>query len=124
VLVRYFTQDDPQQSKKATAIVAEAAKKGEKLLVHPIVLCELVWVLETAYGYGRSEVATTLDRILRTAQLEIPDKETAWNAWADYRSGAGDFADYLIARANGRFGAAHTLTFDQALRGHRQFRVL
>jgi predicted nucleic-acid-binding protein len=124
VLVRYLTHDDPIQSKKASTIIEEAATKSEKLLIHPVVLCELVWVLETAYQCARSEVATTLDRILRTAQFEIPEKETAWSAWADYRTGKGDFADYLIGRANARLGAAHTVTFDQALKGHRQFRVL
>ena len=124
VMVRYLTQDEPAQAKKAVAIIEAAAAKGEKLLVHPVVLCELVWVLETAYDYGRSEVAATLDHILRTAQFEIADKETVWSAWADYRSGKGDFADYLIGRANDRLGAEHTVTFDQALKGHRQFRVL
>ena len=124
ILVRYLTQDEPAQAKKASAIIEEAATKGEKLLIHPVVLCELVWVLETAYDYGRREVATTLDRILRTAQFEVSDKETVWSAWADYRAGKADFADYLIGRANGRLGATHTVTFDLALKGHRQFRVL
>ncbi len=124
VLVRYLTHDDPDQSKKASAIIEGAATGGEKLLVQPVVLCELVWVLETAYDYGRNDVATTLDRILRTAQFEIPDKETVWSAWVDYRSGKGDFADYLIGRANSRFGATRTVTFDKELKGHRQFHVL
>ena len=124
VLVRYLTNDDPDQSKKASAIIEGAATKGEKLLVHPVVLCELVWVLETAYGYGRSDVAATLDHILRTAQFQIPEKDTVWSAWADYRSGKGDFADYLIGRANGQLGATHTVTFDKDLKGHRQFLVL
>jgi predicted nucleic-acid-binding protein len=66
----------------------------------------------------------TLDRILRTEQFEISEKETVWNAWAAYRSGKGDFADHLIGRANERLGAAHTATFDQDLKGWRQFRVL
>jgi predicted nucleic-acid-binding protein len=124
VLVRYLTHDDLDQAKKASAIIEGAATRGEKLMVHPVVLCELVWVLEAAYDYGRSEVASTLDRILRTAQFEVPDKETVWSAWADYRSGKADFADYLIGRANERLGATHTVTFDKALSGRRQFRVL
>ena len=124
VLVRYLTHDDPDQAKKASAIIEDAATKNEKLLINPVVLCELVWVLEAAYDYGRSEVASTLDRILRTAQFEIPDKETVWGAWADYRSGKADFADYLIGRANSRFGAAYTVTFDKELKEHRQFRIL
>jgi len=124
VLVRYLTQDEPAQARKATGVIEEAVTKGEKLLIQPVVLCELVWVLETAYDYGRRDVATTLDRILRTAQFEIADKETVWSAWADYCAGKADFADYLIGRANGRLGAAQTVTFDRALKGHRLFRVL
>ncbi|MEI6786847.1 MAG: type II toxin-antitoxin system VapC family toxin [bacterium] len=124
VLVRYLTHDDPCQAVKASKIVEEALSKGEKLLIHPVVLCELVWVLESAYDYDRSEVAVTLDRILRTAQFTILDKEIVWSAWGDYRSGKGDFSDYLIGRANGRFGAEHTVTFDKALKGSRLFRVL
>ena len=124
VLVRYLTHDDLNQSKKADAIVEGAVNKGEKLLIHPIVLCELVWVLESAYDYGRSEVAATLDRILRTAQFEIPEKDNVWGAWADYRAGKGDFADYLIGCASERHGAMHTVTFDKALNGHKHFNVL
>ena len=124
VLVRYLSQDEPAQARKAATVIEDAAAKGEKLLIHPVVLCELVWVLESAYGYGRADVAANLDRILRTAQFEVSDKEIVWSAWDDYRSGKGDFADYLIGRANGRFGAAHTVTFDQSLKGNRLFCVL
>ena len=124
VLVRYLTQDDLVQAKKATAIIEGAATGGERLLIHPVVLCELVWVLETAYDYTRTEMASILDRILRTAQFEIPQKETVWSAWADYRSGKGDFADHLIGREGERLGAQQTVTFDRELKGCRQFTVL
>jgi predicted nucleic-acid-binding protein len=124
LLVRYLTQDDLAQAKKAGEVIEKAAAKGEKLLIHPVVLCELVWVLETAYDYARKEVAVVLEKILRTAQSEIPEKETVWRAWGDYRSGKGDFADYLIGRANEHMGAEHTITFDQTLKPHKPFRVL
>ncbi len=124
VLVRYLTQDDRPQSKIATAVIEDAASRAERLLVHPIMLCELVWVLETVYDYTKQDVASILERILRTAQFEIPDKETAWSAWADYRSGKGDFSDYLIGRGNERLGAEHTATFDRALKGGKPFKVL
>lgn len=124
VLVRYLTHDDPSQSEKASLLIEEALANGGKLVIHPVVLCELVWVLESAYDYPRSEVTVTLDRILRTAQFTILDKEIVWSAWDDYRSGKGDFADYLIGRANRRFGADHTVTFDKALKGNKLFRVV
>ena len=123
VLVRYLTHDDLDQSKKASTIVEGAATKGEKLLIHPVVLCELVWVLETADDYGRSDVATTLTescaRLSSRFRTRIPLERLG-----RLSSGKGDFADYLIGRANGRLGATHTVTFDKELKGHRQFHVL
>jgi predicted nucleic-acid-binding protein len=123
VLVRYLTQDEPRQAAIAEREISEAVRGGESLLVQPIVLCELVWVLESAYDVTRMEVAATLERILRTAQFEIPQKETAWGALTDYRTGKGDFADYFIGRANADAGADVTLTFDRALKGSSRFRL-
>lgn len=124
VLVRYLTQDDPGQARTATTIIEETIADGGRLLLHPVALCELVWVLETAYGQDRAEVAAVLERILRTAQFEIPDKETAWKAWTDFRSGRADFADYLMGHDHRRSGADTTITFDRALKGHPLFRVV
>lgn len=124
VLVRYLTHDDVSQFEAAAKIIESSTVGDERFLIHPIVLCELVWVLESAYDYGRAEVSSVLERILRTAQFEIPDKETAWGAWDDYRAGRGDFADYLIGRANKGFGAGWTVTFDRGLKDCKQFRVL
>ena len=43
VLVRYLTQDDEGQAEVATKTIEGAAAKGEKMLIQPIILCELVW---------------------------------------------------------------------------------
>jgi len=69
VLVRYLTQDDPAQARKALRAIEDAASKGEDLFVANIVVCELVWVLETSYGYGRAEIIPVLEKILRTRLL-------------------------------------------------------
>jgi|APCry1669188970_1035186.scaffolds.fasta_scaffold89691_1 predicted nucleic-acid-binding protein len=124
VLVRYLTEDDPAQSRRAAAFIEEARRAQEQLLIQPVVLCELVWVLETAYDLPRETVAGILDRILRTAQFEVAHKTVMWRAWENYRSGPGDFADYLIGYANEDAGAAQTVTFDRGLRKSRHFRVL
>ena len=87
VLVRYLTQDHPAQSATAAREIEQAARSGAKLVISPIVLCELVWVLESAYDYGRSEVAGALDRILRTAQFEVLEKDLLWPALEEYRRG-------------------------------------
>ena len=124
ILVRYLTEDDPRQAAVAVKEIEGAGRKGEKLVVQPLVLCELAWVLECAYGVGKKELLDVFERILRTAQFEIPGKDIVWRALSDYRVGRGDFSDHLLGRLNEDEGASITMTFDRALRGNPRFHVL
>lgn len=124
VLVRYITQDDLHQAELAEREIEEAVLKGEKLVIQPIVLFELVWVLESAYGYRKSEVVPVVDQIMRTAQFEIIEKDILWKALGDFSGGGADLADYYIGHANDNFGASTTLTFDKALKTSPLFAVL
>jgi predicted nucleic-acid-binding protein len=124
VLVRYLTQDDPKQAAMATEVIEEAAAKEEKMFLHPLVFCELIWVLQSAYGFPKADILKVLERILRTAQFEISEKDLLWLALTDYRSGKGDFSDYYLGRANERAGAKVTLSFDTALNGEPRFQIL
>ena len=51
VLVRYITQDDENQALLAEKAIETARSRNEKLLIQPLVLCEMIWVLESAYGF-------------------------------------------------------------------------
>lgn len=124
VLVRYLTQDDPRQSRRASALVAEAVAGGERLFVSAVTLCELVWVLHGAYAFDRRTIAMALERILATAQLEIDQKDVVREALEDYRAGGGDFADYVIGRRGREAGCDRTATFDRRLKASALFRVL
>ena len=124
VLVRYLTQDDPVQAPKATQVIEEGASEGEVFYITSIVLCELVWVLEDAYGYSRSDIQAVLDRILRTAQCRFDNKEQLWLALQDYQMGKADFSDYLIGRLGMQAGCAETVTFDMSLNNSPHFRLL
>jgi predicted nucleic-acid-binding protein len=124
ILVRYLTEDDPRQAAAAVKEIEGAGRKGKKLVVQPLVLCELAWVLESAYGVGKKELLEVFDRILRTAQFEIPGKDVVWRSLADYRTGKGDFSDHLLGRLNESAGASVTITFDKALGGDPRFHVL
>ena len=124
ILVRYLTQDDARQAALANEEIEGAAGRGDKLLIQPLVLCELIWVLETAYGFAKADILAALERILRVAQFEIGDKDMVWQAFADYSRGRADFSDYYLGHANEKAGADVTLTFDKSLRGNKRFRVL
>ena len=124
VLVRYLTQDDEGQAEAATQAIEGASAKGEKMLIQPIVLCELVWVLESAYDFTKADLLRALEGVLRVAQFEIAEKDTVWQALSDFRREDGDFSDYYLGRANEKAGAAITLTFDKTLKGIPRFQVL
>ena len=123
VLVRFLVQDDPKQAARATAVIESALSSGETLFLNHIVLCETVWVLESAYEISKADVADVLDRLMLTPQVSFEDKEEARTALSEYRVGKGDFADYLIGEVNSRSGCLETVTFDRDLGGSTRFKL-
>jgi predicted nucleic-acid-binding protein len=124
VLVRYLVRDDKRQAERASACIREATAGGESCFINQIVLCELVWVLEAAYGFGKKEISEVLEKILATKQFEIDKKDTVRQAVGDYGQGKGDLADYLIGRINHEHGCDRTATFDRSLKDAPAFEVL
>ena len=124
VLVRYLTHDDPVQYEKVAAFIDAATDRGEQFVVNTAVLCELVWVLGTAYDYSRVEIAGALDQMFATAQFEIERLDEARQALGDFRATKADYSDALIGRINRSLGAEHTVTFDRALKDVETFRLL
>jgi predicted nucleic-acid-binding protein len=120
VLLRYLLKDDAPQAARAEREI----ERDERFLIDGIVLCEVVWVLETGYGFSRTEIAGALDKIAATAQFEIDAKDLVLGALVDFRRSAADFSDCLIGRRNRSAGASDTATFDRSLKGLEGFRLL
>lgn len=113
VLARYIVQDDPEQAERATALIETRCTREQPGHVDPVVLCELVWVLERAYGYTRTTVSAVLRQILSTAELTVAFPDSAWAALRAYEQGSADYADYLIGAHNRSAGCETTYTFDR-----------
>jgi predicted nucleic-acid-binding protein len=124
VLIRYLTKDDASQYAKAKRLIDEAVARDEQLLIGSAVLCEVTWVLATAYEYSRGEIAEVLERILETAQFEVERAREARDALREFQSTKAGFADALIGRINRTLGAKHTATFDRDLKSLDTFRLL
>jgi predicted nucleic-acid-binding protein len=124
LVVRYLVRDDKAQFDRARAEIEAAANRDEPLMINAIVLCEVAWVLGSAYDYSRTEIADAIERILATAQFSIEWGDQARQALGDYRATKAGFADAFVGRINGSLGAAPTLTFDRELAPVSTFRVL
>lgn len=113
ILVRYLVKDDTVQASKAAQLIETRCTEDTPGFVNRVVLCELVWVLESAYDYPRATVAATLEILLRTAELKVDAADAAWSALTAYRGGGVDFPDALIGRLNRNAGCDATATFDK-----------
>jgi len=118
ILVRYITQDDPEQAVQATRLIETRCTAITPGRVAHIVLCQLVWVLRRAYGYSKAQVVGVLDQVLVTAELAIENEGVAFQALDAYRDGPADFSDYLLALGNRAAGCEITYSFDTRLCAH------
>lgn len=113
VLVRLLIRDDAAQLKRAEKLVRRECTASVPGWVSVIVLCELVWVLETAYGYKRPDIQSVVEHLLKTPIFRVEGEvivSKALNAWA---SSNCDLADMLIAARNSQEGCTTTYTFDR-----------
>ena len=124
VLVRYLVQDNPGQSRKAIQVITKQCTRDDPGFINRIALCELVWVLESAYGYSKDTIVTVLEKLLRTSQLKIEDVQTVWTAFRMYQKGKADFADCLMGTTNRLSGCETTVTLDQAASKLEGFRLV
>jgi predicted nucleic-acid-binding protein len=115
VLVRFLVEDDPRQSKAATALIGRAIARNEPLFISDVVLCELVWVLAGSYDVRRERIVATLRDLLRARHLRFATAEVLRRAVESYAESKGDFADYLIREHGRAAGCSAVATFDRAL---------
>lgn len=122
VVVRYLTGDHPTQSAKARALI-----EGAPAFVATTVMLESEWVLRSAYGYARDDVARALRAFAGLPTVTVADAPAVADA-LDLSEAGMDFADALHLRLSA--GCARFVTFDRKLAksakqaGHSDVRLI
>jgi len=124
ILVRYLTQDDPDQSPKATELIEHRLTERDPGFISVVAMIETVSVLDRAYGLDSQEIAGAVERILQADVLTVENEQEVFTAMITLRQGRGSFADALIAELGSRAGCQHTLTVDQKTLRLSGFRAL
>jgi len=119
VLIRYLVADDEAQAARAKRYIESGPS-----YVNCIVLSEVVWVLESAYGYDKVAVVSVLEGLLSTHEVEVEDAEVALAALHDYRRTTAGFTDCLVGRRNAAHGCNETGSFDKRAKNVAGFRML
>lgn len=116
VLVRYLVADDPEQHAAATALIEGELTPEAPGLVHPVALCELVWVLRQVYKVPKPEVVAALRLVLAVRTLHVLDEAAVRAALDLFERHAADFADALLSVEYQTEGSS-LVTFDRAASG-------
>ncbi len=107
ILVRVITEDDPDQSRIAERLLAQAGL----VALTDAALCELCWVLARVYRFGAVEIGHVI-RTLVSADNVAFDRQRVEAGLAMLDAG-GDFADGIIAHGGQWFGGETFVSFDQ-----------
>jgi predicted nucleic-acid-binding protein len=113
VLVRYLTQDDPLQSRKATDLIERRLTEEDPGFVSVVAMAEIVWVLERAYGLADADIAAAIERMLQTDVLVVECEQEIFTAMTALKERRGTFAGALIGALADKAGCSSILTFDR-----------
>jgi len=113
VLVRYLTQDDPEQAAVATRVIETEVSRDSPGFISLVVLVECVWVLRRLYRADVAEICEIVDGLLGSPTIVVEKRSVVARALAMTRKRAGSFPDALIAATALDAGCDRVLTFDR-----------
>src|SRR5215210_5424034 len=96
-ILRFITQDAPEQSKKARALMEQLAQGSRVVITSESVLTEVVRVLSSKalYNLARQDVQVHVSAIVTLRGLKLPHKKTYLRALDLFASTNLDFVDAL-----------------------------
>ena len=115
VILRYLTKDPPEMAEAAFNTFTEAKNGKIQLSIIPLTVAEVVWVLESFYGYPKSQITETLTQFLLCEDLEVESLDFLMEALALYHKKNLDFADAFLATTALRKGSPTICSFDRHL---------
>jgi len=93
VFLRFFVRDVESFYRKAKGLFEKAEKGEVKLETSDLVIAEIVWVLESYYGFSRAEIKEVVDTILETKNIKVSNNTRVKEAIDVYAKGKTDFID-------------------------------
>jgi len=96
VLLRLLIKDDDIKKKACERLLEKAKLKEIHLYILPIVVMEIVWVLEKYYKLDRKTVRELAEAVMNTPELHIEMEDVFRKALRLYEEKNVKFADAVI----------------------------
>ena len=112
VLVQYFVEDDPAQSRLADSFF-RSLSNAEPGWVSQSTILDFVWVMKSIRRLDRKTIAIMLGNLAMLDSIIVERVDIVDKALQRYRNGNAEFADCLIAASARAAGCSKTVTFDR-----------
>jgi predicted nucleic-acid-binding protein len=101
VILRFLLKEDPQLFQAVEPLFLQAEQGDLEIYIHPIIIAEIIWTLESYYEYSKEKIAEVMIQLVEAKGVVAPDKEIIVGALQDYKEKNVDFIDsYLVQYAN------------------------
>ena len=113
IIIRFLVRDDEKQSQLVYKKLKEVERNCSQLFIPLVVVLEVIWVLESAYGLSRNDILDSFET-MRQMPIFVFDKGSV----VDHIINEGrrtrlDLSDLLIAFSAQASDCTTVLTFDK-----------
>jgi predicted nucleic-acid-binding protein len=112
VLVRYFIEDDPAQS-RLTDSFFNSLSSADPGWVSQATILEFAWIMRSVRRLDRKSIAIMMGQLTMLDSIVVERADIIDEALQRYRNGKAEFADCLIAASGRAAGCSKTVTFDK-----------
>ena len=113
ILIRFLVQDDVNQANKVIQLFTQAEQNKESLFVPLLVVLEVIWVLQSAYGVSRPDIVLAISNLLQMQVFEFENQSTLREFVISANKYPYDLSDILISHSALSASCETTLTFDK-----------
>ncbi len=93
IFLRFLTNDDPKKADRCEELFKKAIAGEIYLYTNELVIAEIIWTLGSLYKFSKKEIASKLEILINTPNLEIRDKYILMEALILYQEKNIDFID-------------------------------
>jgi predicted nucleic acid-binding protein len=112
--LRYLTGSPPDQAEQAEKILQQAERGEIQLVVPPLVIAEIIWVLETSvFNLSKQEAAEKAIAILNLRNIHVDNSRLLEEAAVLHAELNIDYTDAYLACFAKAEGLENVYTFDK-----------
>lgn len=124
VIIRFLVNDDMKQGELVKKLFLTAEKDNSVYFVSIPVILELIYVLDSVYGFTRKEILDAFNAMLLMPILLFEDTDTIQKFLSSAEKTNIELEDLLIGIVAREAGCKTTITFDKKASKSELFELL